>query len=65
MLLLANMSLTSFIFAQKFGEASQESLMFYGYIHGNQNLVGRWRETVTPVDQPGWEGVWSMSRLVE
>jgi hypothetical protein len=27
------------------------------------NLVGRWRETATPVDLPGWEGVWSMTKI--
>ncbi|KAF8494037.1 hypothetical protein JB92DRAFT_2997379 [Gautieria morchelliformis] len=37
--------------------------IFSGYIHGNMHLVGRWRETATPVDQPGWEGVWSMTKV--
>ncbi|KAF8491394.1 hypothetical protein JB92DRAFT_3100517 [Gautieria morchelliformis] len=39
------------------------SRIFSGYIHGNMNLVGRWRETATPVDLPGWEGVWSMTKI--
>jgi hypothetical protein len=48
-----------------FGETSDEepSLIFSGYIHGNTNLVGKWRETATPVDLPGWEGVWSMTKI--
>ena len=41
----------------------EPSLIFSGYIHGNQNLVGRWRETNTPVDRPGWEGAWSMRKV--
>ncbi|KAF8582252.1 hypothetical protein K439DRAFT_1618421 [Ramaria rubella] len=42
----------------------ESSVVFSGYVHGGQNLVGRWRESnrVTPVDEPGWEGVWSMSK---
>ncbi|KAF8583879.1 hypothetical protein K439DRAFT_1633965 [Ramaria rubella] len=34
--------------------------VFRGYVHNNQNLVGRWRETGTSVSSPGLEGVWSM-----
>ncbi|KAF8494023.1 hypothetical protein JB92DRAFT_2835036 [Gautieria morchelliformis] len=41
----------------------EPSLIFSGYIHGNTNLVGRWRETATPVDLPGWEGVWSVTKI--
>jgi hypothetical protein len=41
----------------------EPSLIFSGYIHGKTNLVGRWRETATPVDLPGWEGVWSVTKI--
>ncbi|KAF8520995.1 hypothetical protein JB92DRAFT_2828040 [Gautieria morchelliformis] len=44
----------------------EPSLIFSGYIHGNTNLVNRWRETATPVDFPGREGregVWSMTKI--
>ncbi|KAF8495009.1 hypothetical protein JB92DRAFT_3230351 [Gautieria morchelliformis] len=41
----------------------EPSLIFSGYIHGSTNLVGRWHETATPVDLPGWEGVWSMIKI--
>jgi hypothetical protein len=42
---------------------TEPSLIFSGYVHGGQNLVGRWRETITPVDRPGWEGAWSMKKV--
>ncbi|KAF8574453.1 hypothetical protein K439DRAFT_801889 [Ramaria rubella] len=42
---------------------AEPSVLFHGYVYGKQNLVGRWRESFTPVDQPGWEGVWSMSKV--
>ncbi|KAF8495005.1 hypothetical protein JB92DRAFT_3126695 [Gautieria morchelliformis] len=41
----------------------EPSLIFSGYIQGSTNLVGRWRETATPVDLPGWEGVWTMIKV--
>lgn len=34
--------------------------IFHGYIYNGQNLVGRWRETGTPVTSQGLEGVWGM-----
>ncbi|GJJ06053.1 hypothetical protein Clacol_000241 [Clathrus columnatus] len=34
--------------------------IFYGYIYSGQNLVGRWRETGTPITSQGLEGVWGM-----
>ncbi|KAF8588561.1 hypothetical protein K439DRAFT_593646 [Ramaria rubella] len=37
--------------------------VFRGYVHGQKNLVGRWRETATQVDAPGWEGAWSMMKV--
>ncbi|GJJ13415.1 hypothetical protein Clacol_007669 [Clathrus columnatus] len=36
--------------------------IFRGYLHGGVNLVGRWRETSTQFDAPGWEGAWVMGR---
>ncbi|KAF8574414.1 hypothetical protein K439DRAFT_854639 [Ramaria rubella] len=44
---------------------SENAVVFSGYVHGGQNLVGRWRESniATPMEDPGWEGVWSMSKL--
>jgi len=38
--------------------------IFQGYLHGQQNLVGRWRETATQFDAPGWEGAWSMAKCI-
>ena len=54
------MALTRVLSAQT---GSNSSLLFSGYVHGNKNLVGRWRETLTPVNEPGWEGVWSMTKM--
>jgi hypothetical protein len=38
--------------------------LFRGYLVGNLNgnIGGRWRDTTTPPDMPGYEGCFAMSR---
>ena len=38
--------------------------LYRGYLVGDVdgNLVGRWRETMTPPEQPGYEGAFFLSR---
>ena len=38
--------------------------LYRGFLVGNEsgNFAGRWRDTLSPVDVPGYEGCFAMSR---
>jgi hypothetical protein len=60
--ILRSALLNSFCSRQLDGERG--SWLYRGYLVGNANgrLVGRWRETASPVDYPGYEGCFVMRR---
>lgn len=51
-------------FLKRYGDGARGDWLYRGYVvgHPRGNFVGRWRETVTPIDEVAYEGCFSLAR---